>query len=72
MKVRSNWLTGRSRSTQILYFEWQNRSWVYKIAGLHEETIRSFEYAMRQLRLVEFYRGYRPRAFVASNGNSRP
>ena len=24
-----------------------------------------------QLRLVEFYGGYRPRAFVASNGNSQ-
>jgi hypothetical protein len=47
MKVRSNWLTGRLRSTQILYFEWQNRGWIYKIAGLHEEAIRSFEYAMR-------------------------
>jgi adenylate cyclase len=30
-----------------LYFGWQNRGWLYKIAGLHEEAIRSFEHAMR-------------------------
>jgi adenylate cyclase len=29
------------------YIAWQNRGWVYKIAGLQEEAIRSFERAIR-------------------------
>ena len=29
------------------YFAWSNRGWVYKIAGLPEEAVRSFERAMR-------------------------
>jgi adenylate cyclase len=26
---------------------WQARGWVYRVAGLHEEAVRSFEWAMR-------------------------
>ena len=29
------------------YIAWQNRGWVYKIAGLQEEAVRSFERAIR-------------------------
>jgi adenylate cyclase len=29
------------------YEGWQNRGWVYKMAGLHEEAVRSFEHAIR-------------------------
>src|SRR5712691_7944739 len=29
------------------YIAWQNRGWVYKIVGLQEEAIRSFERAIR-------------------------
>jgi adenylate cyclase len=29
------------------YFAWHARGWVYKIAGLHEEAIRSFQRAIR-------------------------
>jgi adenylate cyclase len=29
------------------YIAWQSRGWVYKIAGLQEEAIRSFERAIR-------------------------
>ena len=29
------------------YEAWQNRGWVYKMAGLHEEAVRSFERAIR-------------------------
>jgi adenylate cyclase len=32
---------------QNSYIAWQNRGWVYKIAGLQEEAIRSFEHAKR-------------------------
>jgi adenylate cyclase len=29
------------------YNAWESRGWVYKIAGLHEEAVRSFERAIR-------------------------
>jgi adenylate cyclase len=29
------------------YLAWQNRGWVYKVAGLQEEAVRSFERAIR-------------------------
>ena len=47
LKVRSKWLTGPSRSTQIHIVAWDARGWVYRIAGLPEEAVRSFERAMR-------------------------
>ena len=47
LKVRSKWLTGRSRSTQTHYVAWDARGWVYRIAGLPEEALRSFERAVR-------------------------
>ena len=47
MKVRSKWLTGRSRSTPIHLSHGLSRGWVYRIAGLPEEAVRSFERAMR-------------------------
>ena len=47
MKVRSKWLTGRSRSTQIHIQHGACRGQVYRIAGLPEEAVRSFERAIR-------------------------
>ena len=47
MKVKSKWLTGRSRSTQTHLIAWRYRGFVYKIAGLPEEAVRSFERAIR-------------------------
>ena len=46
-EARSKWLTGRSRSTQIHVIAWNCRGWVYRIAGLPEEAVRSFERAIR-------------------------
>ena len=47
MKVRSKWLTGRSLSTQIHCLAWNCRGYVYRVAGLPEEAVRSFERAIR-------------------------
>ena len=47
VKVKSKLLIGRSRSIQIHCCAWHCRGWVYRIAGLPEEAIRSFERAIR-------------------------